>query len=60
MERLGFSNEPEFLRKERVNDFMFQDRIIVGSEDKKSIGYIKNLYRNLKSETMVVSLKQLK
>ena len=55
----GLVMNPEFLAEgTAVNDFMFPDRIIIGSEDKKSISYIKNLYRKFtKSETMVVSLE---
>ena len=44
-------SNPEFLREgEAIRDFVYPDRIVVGSNDKKSIKILKNLYSPLISK----------
>ena len=44
-------SNPEFLREgEAIRDFNYPDRIVVGSDDKKSITILKNLYSPLISK----------
>ena len=49
--RFSVVSNPEFLREgEAIRDFLYPDRIIVGSNDKKSNNVIKNLYAPLISK----------
>ena len=44
-------SNPEFLREgEAIRDFIYPDRIVVGSNDKRSMGILKNLYSPLISK----------
>ena len=48
--RIKFSvvSNPEFLREgEAIRDFIYPDRVVVGSNDKKSTSILKNLYTPL-------------
>jgi UDPglucose 6-dehydrogenase len=41
-------SNPEFLREgEAIRDFIYPDRVVVGSNDKKSVRILKNLYNPL-------------
>tara|TARA_B100001063_G_scaffold186886_1_gene177015 strand:+ start:696 stop:1997 length:1302 start_codon:yes stop_codon:yes gene_type:complete len=47
-EKFSVISNPEFLREgEAIRDFTYPDRIIVGSNDKKSNKFLKNLYSPL-------------
>ena len=49
--RFSIVSNPEFLREgEAIRDFIYPDRIIVGSNDKKSNQILKNLYSPLISK----------
>ena len=44
-------SNPEFLREgEAIRDFIYPDRVVVGSNDKKSKKILKNLYSPLISK----------
>ena len=44
-------SNPEFLREgEAIRDFIYPDRVVVGSNDKRSMGILKNLYSPLISK----------
>lgn len=43
--KFGVASNPEFLREgAAIKDFMKPDRVVIGSEDEKAIGIMKNLY----------------
>ena len=49
--RFSVVSNPEFLREgEAINDFTYPDRIVIGSNDKKSNHTLKNLYSPLISK----------
>ncbi len=49
--KFSIVSNPEFLREgEAIRDFIFPDRIVIGSNDKKSNSILKNLYSPLISK----------
>ena len=49
--KFSIVSNPEFLREgEAIRDFIFPDRIVVGSNDDKSSRYLRNLYNPLISK----------
>ena len=49
--KFSIVSNPEFLREgEAIRDFIYPDRVVVGSNDKKSIVILKNLYLPLISK----------
>ena len=56
-ENFGVVSNPEFLREgSAINDFMRPDRVVIGTESKKSEKLMRDLYRPLNLiETPIVS-----
>ena len=54
-------SNPEFLREgNALNDFMYPDRVVIGSEDKYSIKIMKNLYKKfVKSSSSLIVMDTL-
>lgn len=56
---IGLSNNPEFLREGTSwQDFMEQDRIVIGAEDRKSAALLRQLYQVFDSPLYEVSLSE--
>ena len=59
-EPIGFSvvSNPEFLREgSAINDFMFPDRIVLGSLDPDAAGRVAQLYLSLRAPIMITDLR---
>ncbi len=55
--RFGVASNPEFLREgSAIADSLFPDRIVLGSEDHKTIGVLRELYRALIEQDFVPPL----
>jgi len=56
--KFDVASNPEFLREgSGVEDFMRPDRIVLGVENKKAEGILKELYRPLKAPIIVTDIK---
>jgi UDPglucose 6-dehydrogenase len=55
--RFGVASNPEFLREgSAIADSLFADRIVVGSEDERAIGILRDLYQPLVDQTFTPPL----
>jgi len=55
----GVVMNPEFLREgTALEDFLYPDRIVIGSSDKKSINSIKEIYKQINAPVVECSFKE--
>ena len=56
LKNIFIANNPEFLREgSAIKDFLEPDRIIIGSNEKYALRYLKKIYSKFKSKTIFVS-----